>query len=286
MFDVVVGNPPFGGGYTSRFLHLKIMKNSLSKCREFLCFIMPSRPIKLQLEKEWYDMFRNAVCTKVDVVEKDVFNETVMDKTAIYFCDRKADKKDYCKKLDVDRRIYDMIDEEGHRLFIDKMGKMKSLTHIGFHRNMNYVIKQLKDNSFYISVKQSGTVPEISNVCWMSSTLKDIPVMTKEQVIDFCKVKARKNFIECPSYEYGVNLKKLFCESIVFRYGLWLTQTYQDIHILQFKYVPDLDYSKIDNDLDLLLACGFTREEADTVLTYLSTFDFTRNRNDMVRDLP
>lgn len=288
MWDVVVGNPPFGTPHKGNgcLMHLKIMKNSLSLCRDFLCFIMPSRPIKLQLEKEWYDMFRTAVCTKVDVVEKDVFPVTDMDKTAIYFCDRKAEHKDLCRKFDVDRRVYEMIDEEGHRLFIDKIKRMNNLAPIGFNRNLHYVIKQLKDNSFYISVKQAGPIPSVSTVRFISSTLKDIPVMTKEQVIDFCKVKARKNFIECPSYEYGVNLKKLFCESLVFKYGLWLTQTYQNIYAAQFKYIPSLDYSKIDNDLDLLLACGFTREEADTVLTYLSTFDFTRNRNDMVRDLP
>ena len=61
IYDVVVGNPPFGGFNkgSSATLHLKIMKNSLSKCRDCLCFIMPSKPIKVQLTGEWYDMVRD-----------------------------------------------------------------------------------------------------------------------------------------------------------------------------------------------------------------------------------
>lgn len=289
MFDVVVGNPPFGTKFkgSSCVLHLKIMKNSLLKCRDFLCFIMPSKPIKVQLTGEWFDMFRNAVCTKVDVVGQNVFKEAQMDNTAIFFCDRKAEQKDFCKKFDLDRRIYEMIDDEGHRLFINKMGKMSQLkVDIPIETGCN-LSNRVKKDSLYLNVNRAGIKPGHGEQIYMSSYLKTLPVMTGEQIIEFYRSHyAKRNILLCPSYEYGVNLKKLLCESIVFRYGLWLTQIDQNVLQSQFRYVPDLDYSKIDNDLDLLLACGFTREEADTVMTYLSTFDFTRNRNDMVRDLP
>ena len=278
-----MGNPPFGSR-TDYKLHYRIMKNSLSKCREFLCFIMPSKPIIRQLTGEWYDMFMKAVCTRVDVVGQEMFKGTQMDKTAIYFCDRKAEQKDLCIKFDVDRRIYEMIDEEGHRLFIDKMGKMEQLKiYIGVDpRKYDSIVNKVKKDSLYLNVNRHyGSMGGV----WMSCILKTLPVMTGEQIIEFYKTNmAHRNILLCPSYEYGVNLKKMFCESLVFRYGLWLTQIDQSVYQDQFKYIPSLDYSKIDNDLDLLLACGFTREEADTVLTYLSTFDFTRNRNDMVRD--
>lgn len=289
MWDVVVGNPPFGMRVkgSSATLHLKIMKNSLSVCRDFLCLIMPSKPLIRQLTGEWYDMFRNAVCTQVDVVGQETFPGTDMDKTAIYFCDRKADKKDLCRKFDIDRRVYEMIDDEGHRLFIDKMGKMEQLK-IDITIEKGYDLSsRVKKDSMYLNVNRVGIKPGYGEQIYMSGYLKTLPVMTGERIIEFYKTNmARRNILFCPSYEYGVNLKKLFCESLVFRYGLWLTQIAQYIYYEQFKYIPSLDYSKIDNDLDLLLACGFTREEADTVLTYLSGFDFTQNRNDMVRDLP
>ena len=277
MFDVVVGNPPFGVDKKegSRFLHYRIMKNSLSLCRQFLCFIMPSKPIIRQLTGEWYDMFRNAVCTKVDVVCEDVFPGTKMDKTAIYYCDRKADQKNLCKKFDVDRRIYEMIDDEGHTggevaIFLD---------------DVIAKAKQQNDGKFYICVNVAaggGSFP-----LWITNSFYDLGIRDVKGMIELLTPdQKRKNVIECPSYEYAFNLREMFKTSLVFKYGLWLTKERQNITIFQFKYIPSLDYSKIDNDLDLLLACGFTREEADTVLTYLSTFDFTRNRNDMVRDLP
>lgn len=286
MFDVVVGNPPFGvdKNGSSRFLHYRIMKNSLSLCREFLCFIMPSKPIIRQLTDEWYDMFRNAVCTRVDVVGQETFKETQMDKTAIYYCDRKADKKDLCKKFDVDRRIYEMIDEEGHRLFIDKMSKMDYIVPVfRFDKHRPNYVDKLKDGKFYICVNVTAGVG--SSLLWITNRFYKLGIRDVKGMIElFTPDQKRKNVIECPSYEYAFNLREMFKTSLVFKYGLWLKQIDQNITILQFKYIPSLDYSKIDNDLDLLLACGFTREEADTVLTYLSTFDFTRNRNDMVRD--
>ena len=289
MFDVVVGNPPFGVDKKegSRFLHYRIMKNSLSLCRQFLCFIMPSKPIIRQLTGEWYDMFRNAVCTKVDVVCEDVFPGTKMDKTAIYYCDRKADQKNLCKKFDVDRRIYEMIDDEGHRLFIDKMSKIDYIVPVfSFdERKPDYYKDKLNDGKFYICVNVAaggGSFP-----LWITNSFYDLGIRDVKGMIELLTPdQKRKNVIECPSYEYAFNLREMFKTSLVFKYGLWLTKERQNITIFQFKYIPSLDYSKIDNDLDLLLACGFTREEVDTVLTYLSTFDFTQNRNDMVRDLP
>lgn len=284
IYDVVVGNPPFGTRVkgSSATLHLKIMKNSLSNCREFLCFIMPSKPLIRQLTGELYDMFRNAVCTRVDVVEQETFNGTQMDKTAIYFCDKKADQKDLCKKFDIDRRVYEMIDDEAHRLFIDKMGRMSQLKiDIPIETGCNMSNRVNKD-SLYLNVNRAyGSMGGV----WMSGLLKTLPVMTGDELLEFYSNHyAKRNILRVPSYEYGVNLKKLLCDSLVFKYGLWLTQIDQDVLQAQFKYVPDLDYSKIDNDTDLLLACGFTSDEVRTVLDYLKSFDFTQSRNDMVRD--
>lgn len=288
IYDVVVGNPPFGDGVCNRNRHFKIMRDSLVLCKDKLVFIMPSKPITVKIDDEWLSMLKSAVCTRVDVVGKEMFPGTQMDKTAIYFCDRKARKDSYDKKFDVDERIYNMIDEEGHRLFIDKMGKMEQIKkyiqtgHKGKKNDFIYLKNIINKMNYYLNI--NGAYGSMGGV-WMSGIVKDIPVMTGDELIEFYrKNMARRNILFCPSYEYGVNLKKMFCDSLVFKYGLWLTQFSHCIYAPQFKYVPDLDYSKIDNDTDLLLACGFTSDEAKTVLDYLKSFDFTQSRNDMVRD--
>ena len=71
----------------------------------------------------------------------------------------------------------------------------------------------------------------------------------------------------------------------VLRYGLWLTQINKHIYQEQYKYVPDKDYTTIDTDEKLLSKCGFSDDEIKVVMKYLKDFDFTRNRNDVVRGI-
>ena len=127
-FEVIVGNPPYGfrKNGSSNLLHYMIMRTVLDFCTDKLCFIMPSKPIVIQLKEPWYYMFKNAVCTYIEVVNKSTFPNTNMDKTAIYYCDRNADKNDYDKKLDVENAIYNAIYDEAHKLFIDGMNRFFS----------------------------------------------------------------------------------------------------------------------------------------------------------------
>ena len=67
------------------------------------------------------------------------------------------------------------------------------------------------------------------------------------------------------------------------KYGLWLTQTNQNIVQAQFRYVPDIDYTNIDTDEKLLSVCGVPDDDIDQMMTYLKNFNFERNRNDVIR---
>ena len=294
-FDIAVGNPPYGvkkKGSTST-LHLQIMKTVLDLCTDKLCFIMPSKPITQQLDKEgiWYKMFKNAVCIDIKIVKKGTFQNTKMDDTAIYYCDRKANPEDYCKKLDVDDRIYDAISDEG-RLFIDKMSKFNPKT-ISFYygsrktidEEIERVTEVLKDDKYYLNVNRAGIKPGEGISQWISSVLEKTGILTKDEEIDFCKEHTKKKvLLECPNKEYGENLKSLMINGLVLRYSLWLTQIDQAIYQAQYKYVPDIDYTEIDTDEKLLSKCGFTELEVEKVMTYLKDFDFTQNRNNIVRD--
>ena len=70
---------------------------------------------------------------------------------------------------------------------------------------------------------------------------------------------------------------------LVLKYSLWVVQDNQAIYQAEFKYVPDLDYTNIHTDEELLSICGFTPEEISQVMDYLKNFDFSKNRNDVVR---
>ena len=291
-FDICVGNPPYGSRNkgSSRFLHYMILKTALTFCSDKLTFIMPSKPITSQLDKNgiWYNMFKNAVCTNIQTVDKSAFPNTTMDKTAIYYCDRKASPNDYDKQLDVDKKIYNAIDAEGHRLFIDKMNKMSSITPAFTMDNWNEkkVKRNTKDGKWYLNVNRAGIKPEQKGESqWISPVLAKEDVKTRDEEIKFCEIHNKtKNIIECPTKEYGENLKSLMINGLVLRYSLWLTQTNQHILPGQFKYVPDVKYDDIHNDSELLFACGFSEDEIKTVLDYLKDFKFDENRNDIIRD--
>ena len=294
-FDICVGNPPYGSRNkgSSRFLHYMILKTALTFCSDKLTFIMPSKPIIKQLEDEWYKMFTTAVCTNIQTVDKSAFPNTTMDKTAIYYCDRKASPNDYDKQLDVDKKIYNAIDAEGHRLFIDKMNKVKPIeikTNTRSSRDeelkkviLDSALNSLEDGKYYLNTNRANGALGAKLI---SGDLFDIDVLNKDEEEKFIKDihSGEKNIIECRTKEYGKNLKKMMTSGYVLRYGLWLTQINKHIYQEQYKYVPDIDYTTIDTDEKLLSVCGFSDDEIMKILNYLKYFDFTRNRNEEVRN--
>lgn len=293
-FDVIVGNPPFGVSQkgSSSNLHLKIMNTALKFCTDKLVFIMPSKPIVVQLQEPWFSLFKNAVCNKIEVVGKDVFRGTDMDNTAIFYCDRNEKPENYCKKLDVDKVIYYAIDDERHRLFIDKMSRMSELkiyfifgSKTYYENNLNSFIEKSNVKRFYLNVNRISSEPGKGETQWFSNILKEVDILSKDEEIEFCKKQhtKRKNIIECPNREYGENLKNLMLNGVVLRYGLWLVQDNQAVYQAEFKYVPDVDYKDIKTDEELLSVCGFTDDEIENMMDYLRDFDFSKNRNDVIR---
>lgn len=295
MFDVCVGNPPYGKGRGE--IHLQIFKTALEYCNDKLCFIMPSKPIVQQLKPKWYDVFKNAVCTDIEVIDKSAFKGTNMDNTAIYYCDVTIPEDEiedkYCKKLDVDDVLYTVIDNAG-KLFIDKMNEISdnhiTISYIFVNKtyyddNYNTLLNGVKDDCYYLNVNRAGVKPDQKGETqWLSGEFQKIGVLTKDEELEFCKNNTNvKNIIECPNKEYAENLKHLMVDCKVLKFGLWLLQKSQNINSPEFKYVPNLDYTNIHNDSELLTACGFTPDEITKVLDYLKDFDFSRNRNDVVR---
>lgn len=275
-FDCVVGNPPYG--LRTGNIHMKILKTTLPRCSDRVVFIMPGKP--LVEETEWNDMLRKAVCTGVEVMLEDIFPTTDMEATAIYRIERNG--VEYCRRLDVDKTVYGMIDSDAHRLFMDKMpGGLKMYAHV--HGNTPAEVRAAKrritDNGWYLNVNR---VRGNYDGQWLSGYLQGVPVLDMENEVDFITGKMY-NILYCPTRRYGENLKKLL-NGVVLRYGLWVTQSNRFILDRQFRYFPLVDYSVIDTDEELLHACGFDSVEVRVLMDYLGGFDFSKKRNDMIRN--
>ena len=188
-FDYILGNPPYGSGRSE--IHLQIFKTTLDFCKNQMCFIMPSKPITQQLKKKWMDVFTGAVCTDIDVVDKSVFKGTNMDDTAIYYCDRSANPDDYCKKLDVNDKIYYSFDNDGHRLFIDKLGNFCKNKHLkyrffinGYYEDcLNAIKSGIQEDKYYLNVSIANGA---KGGQWISSVLDKIGILTGEEEVKYC----------------------------------------------------------------------------------------------------
>lgn len=275
-FDCVVGNPPYG--LRTGNIHMKVLKAVLPHCTDRLVFIMPSKPVVE--ETEWNDMLRKAVCTGVEVMPEDIFPTTDMEATAIYRIERNG--VEYCRRLDVDRIVFEMTDHPAHRLYMQKMKgglKMYSHVHGGTKEEIRAAKRRIVDDGWYLNVNRAhGSFGGM----WLSGYLKTVPILDRDGEVDFINGKVY-NIIYCPTKRYGENLKKLLC-GVVLRYGLWIMQSGRFILDNQFRYVPDLDYDKIDTEEGVLKACGFTPEEIEIVMDYLKDFDFSKKRNSIIRN--
>ena len=291
-FDIVIGNPPYG--FRTEYTHLKIMKTVLPLCKDKLTFIMPSKPIIQQLDNDniWMRMFKEAVCTDIQTVKKGTFENTNMDATAIYYCDRKInDTEKYCKKLDVEDVLYSSISDEG-RLFMDKFqefynkGNKSIKPFIGWdRRNKEKYTKRIKPGHYYLSVNRAGTKPGMGIPIWISGELEKLGILDSYNEISDLENRTKQiNILDCPNEQYGKNLKTLMTDCFVLRYGLWLQQVNQEMKKRVFKYVPAIDYTEIDTDEKLLSVCGFSDTEIKKILYYLKNFDFKTSRNDTIRD--
>ena len=47
-----------------------------------------------------------------------------------------------------------------------------------------------------------------------------------------------------------------------------------------WRLFPELDYSKIENERELLLSVGCEEDDIDDILEYVNGFDFERKRKD------
>ncbi len=275
-FDIMVGNPPYG--LRTGNIHFKILKAVLPYCTGRLVFIMPSKP--LVEESEYTQMLREAVCTDVHIMSKDIFPTTDMEATAIYTIDINA--VEYCSRLDVNKIVYDMIDNPAHRLYIDKMkGGLKMYSHV--HGNtipeIRAAKRRIKEEGYYLNINRANGSYDGR---WLSGYLKTVDILDRQSEIGFITGKMY-NIIYCPNKTYGENLKKLL-QGVVLRYGLWLTQSNRFILDNQFKYLPNIDYTGITTDSQLLETCGFNEKEVKLLVEYLENFDFNIKRNDLIRE--
>lgn len=284
-FDVIVGNPPYGRDKIgSRLLHFRILGSSLCVFGDTLCFVMPSKCLyDVRMEKE-RTLLGKMGCEKIEIVDGSVFDGTQMPDPAIYFCkkgSKKTDKKlkvyDNIFENDIERRIFELMDT-GETMYNHTVLVYGDWKKDYYNWNKEKDLKKMSKYSWFINVSYANYN---ENGLWFAQkTLKDVGVLNFDDEMKFVKTdKTTKIMLGLKTREAADNVWNLLHTNLL-RFCLWICQDDRNMKRKVWRLFPDIDYSNIKNETELLKKLGCEDDEVDKILKYVGTFDFERKRKD------
>lgn len=284
-FDVIVGNPPYGQDKIgSRLLHFNIMKSTTCVFGDKLCFIMPSKCLyDVRMERE-RTFLKSLGCERIEIVDSEMFQETQMTDPAIYFCRKFS--KDFDKKLNLNNNILQNNIEEKICFLMNKEENMykHTVTMYGswdkdyYNWNKTKDLKKLNKYSWFINVSYANYK---ENGKWIAQkSLENVGVLSLEEENKFFRTntttKVVLGFCNKKSAENVWNL----LHTNLMRFCLWICQDDRNMKRKVWRLFPELDYSKIENERELLLSVGCDEDDINEILEYVNGFDFERKRKD------
>ena len=284
-FDTIVGNPPYGRDKIgSRLLHFRILGSSMCVFGDTLCLVMPSKclyDVKMNKERTLLGVMG---CMKIEIVDSSVFDKTQMSDPAIYFCKRgskKTDKKlkvyDNIFENDIERRIFELMDT-GTTMYDHTVSVYGDWNKDYYNWNKEKDLKKMSKYSWFINVSYANYN---ENGLWFAQkTLKDVGVLNFDDEMKFVKTdKTTKIMLGLKTREAADNVWNLLHTNLL-RFCLWICQDDRNMKRKVWRLFPDIDYSNIKNETELLKKLGCEDDEVDNILKYVGTFDFEKKRKD------
>lgn len=283
-FDIVLMNPPYGTRTN------KINFEFANKCLDIShkqISIMPAGFIK----KDSYDEYKksyNDYLYEIEEINSKEFEDTNMQNVAIYcFSDNKEDlhikyidgkeetisgilEKDYSGFTDYEKEIVKYLYNEkpNIRYYQPKKSQLESDT--------NKKINLLPDNKVYLTCNAADG--SMSHVFFSSLTgqIFDNKEDLKENLIKrngkICNIMWFNNITEATNC-------KLAMQRPLLRFSLTKTQT--DQHLLvtyHYKYIPDIDWSNIESDYDILKNCNCPENKIEEYIQYVTNIINKKDR--------
>ena len=147
-----------------------------------------------------------------------------------------------------------------------------------YNWNKTKDLKKLNQYSWFINVSYANYK---ENGKWIAQkSLENVGVLSLEEETKFFKTdtttKVVLGFCDKKSAENVWNL----LHTNLMRFCLWICQDDRNMKRKVWRLFPELDYSKIENESELLMSVGCEEEDVDEILEYVSGFDFERKRKD------
>lgn len=284
-FDVIVGNPPYGRDKIgSRLLHFRILGSSRCVFGDTLCLVMPSKCLyDTRMVKERKLLVKMG-CSRIEFVESSVFDGTQMPDPAVYFCrrgskdtDGKLNVYDNIFENDTERRIFEVMDT-GTTMYDHTVSVYGDWNKDYYNWNKEKDLKKMGRYKWFINVSYANYN---ENGDWFAQkTLKETGVLGFDEEMVFIKTdKTTKTVLGISSRKAAENVWNLLHTNLM-RFCLWICQDDRNMKRKVWRLFPDLDYSKIGNERELLEKLGCEDGVVDEILEYVERFDFGKKRKE------
>lgn len=284
-FDVIVGNPPYGRDKIgSRLLHFRILRTSWGVLGDMLCFVMPSKCLYDVRMRNERSLLKRMGCCRTEVVGGSAFGGTQMPDPAVYFCkkgskgtDRRLEVHDNIFENDTERKIFGLMDT-GATMWDHAVQSYGDWNKDYYMWNKGKDLKKMERYPWFVNVSYANYNED--GRWFAQKVLEGTGVLDFESEMEFIRNdRTTKTMLGLKDRKSADNVWRLLHTNLM-RFCLWICQDDRNMKKKAWRLFPDIDYSKIGDERELLLSVGCEEEDIDDILKYVDGFDFKTKRKD------
>ena len=299
-FDYILMNPPYSNGGGNN-INLDFTKKCLEISNNSI-IIMPCSLLRKKSStfNKYINIFDKYLIS-AEETDSNIFTDTNMQEVAIY----KFGNKDNNQKIIINHtygeEIVDSLNNISGKINNDNITEEILNYLLNFERKKLSLFRYRKDKmNFSIEDYINSLFNNENNIILLSNNANKQTINNKnpkfitnelgqifDNIDDFKKFVLNtkkknkdtyKTFIvnNCSNMLYAINYKKCLNNNL-FRWILLITQTDQNITLRQYKYIPVIDYSKVNSDEDILRLCGCPENKIKEYIEYI---------NNIMKDYP
>ena len=180
---------------------------------------------------------------------------------------------------DIEKRICELLSSGNTLRYYNCMIESRNLnTTKGKTNKFDKFFEDNKDK-WFMNMNQLNHAYYKENEFLFKDKARDVPVMNAKDEMEHRLNDPYLHFIIYnDSKEWLEGLKASLDRKLLKLAFLFVIDTYGSMVKCAFRYVPNIDYSKVTCDEDILIACGATPEEAKELMEYVNNLPFRRRR--------
>lgn len=288
---ITIMNPPYGGRGAD-LIHYDFTKKCLEISNNSI-IIMPCSILRRKSPgfNKYINIFDKYLIS-AEEADSNIFTDTNMQEVAIYKFGNKNNNQKIIINHTYGEEIVDSLNNISGKINNDNITE-EILNYLynnkpyfkiysprsseNFDEKINKILTSLNDEYYLITNIDNGSSKGPRNPNFISSILGQI-LNNKNELKEFLYNRGYKgcNIISYNSFE-GINNLKNSLKNNLLRFTLLRVQNNQHLNKLQYSYIPNIDWSKVNSDEDILRFCGCPENKIKEYIEYV---------NNIMKDYP